>query len=730
MPKSTRKKKDKAADFSARKGKQTPSNAVDTTFKARSIALPSQSITQSDSGGVPSTKRRLTLDDLLAHLKHYNPGTRRDALYGFKELFEENPDILLPSLTPLINGCVRVIGDEDSGVRKALLTFFSWLFVRVSLEDLLPHASVLLLFTTSAQTHIFPEIRIDAIRFLDLLLQHVPTVVVEGWAQNPTGHARRVLDGYLGILNAGTAFGEEGDTGPIQATSTASVVLSPASKLVVLKSLSAFLSAAILQRSSRRIRGTQTAITEQLTPTWFFARSFSSRAAFDSFNSLITPASAGSVRKGLQDTRHWNQDFDARSTEEDFVQCSTWAVDRIDSSLDFKDITNMDQAFNDAEASADSSIESSYIMQIARTLQPVLIATFLDYCSTAFSPSSVPPETDLQLVLSAVAIARVLYCNISSDVLTVKDRASLSDGVNGLLGHMAAYFPFTFHLPHNAKRDIKTEEVFQSLNLTFCELSSILMLRQQVNHSSEPSHSAGKRPSVPTEGIKPFYADRVRRYVLSALRGGASVISHVQPSLARSISPSAYSALLPTIWALVIYVDAEHGESHGELLNALVDHSMSLSSNSTVKRHTVDFLGRLIILGEATGSRSVMKILAYPEFQKKLRDWLLHLPKTLWELGGNDPLTTERRSILLRETELISIRSRLTPFFVVRHATRGRLIGPYKKLSVPLRTLVLDVAFTLCASRPERELDEAIREVVTEEERQYWTSLWDTLLLK
>jgi pre-rRNA-processing protein IPI1 len=116
-------------------------------------------------------------------------------------------------------------------------------------DDLQPHSPMLLLFTTSAQTHIFPEIRIDAVKFLDLLLEVVPEGVVSGWTQ--TGgvqghvHGSRVLEGYLGILNAGTSYGQEGgrssvepcknygtdvhaETGPVKATSTASVVLSPA----------------------------------------------------------------------------------------------------------------------------------------------------------------------------------------------------------------------------------------------------------------------------------------------------------------------------------------------------------------------------------------------------------------------------------------------------------------------------------------------------------------------
>lgn len=71
----------------------------------------------------------------------------------------------------------------------------------------MPHSPSILLFTTSAQTHIFPEIRVDAVRFLDLFLQHIPEAVTNGWIEGGDGHGKRVLEAYLGILSAGTAYG-------------------------------------------------------------------------------------------------------------------------------------------------------------------------------------------------------------------------------------------------------------------------------------------------------------------------------------------------------------------------------------------------------------------------------------------------------------------------------------------------------------------------------------------
>lgn len=147
---------------------------------------------------------------------------------------------------------------QDSSVRKALLSFFAWLIPRVEIvrmntkvsamqlmvlhqDNLTPHTDMLILFTASAQTHIFPEIRIDAIRFLDLWLEYMPQAIVDGWPFVGTGHGTRVMDGFLGILNVGTRSSDargilnhlrslnpsqRAILGPTHTTATTSVTLS------------------------------------------------------------------------------------------------------------------------------------------------------------------------------------------------------------------------------------------------------------------------------------------------------------------------------------------------------------------------------------------------------------------------------------------------------------------------------------------------------------------------
>jgi pre-rRNA-processing protein IPI1 len=88
---------------------------------------------------------------------------------------------------------------------------------------LAPHVPVLLLFSASALSHIFPEIRVDAVRFIDILLDIVPDTVVGNWANsdmsplaNQGGEAsasgtsssgRWILEGYLALLDVSSSSG-------------------------------------------------------------------------------------------------------------------------------------------------------------------------------------------------------------------------------------------------------------------------------------------------------------------------------------------------------------------------------------------------------------------------------------------------------------------------------------------------------------------------------------------
>ena len=158
-----------------------------------------------------------------------------------------------------------------------------------------------------------------------------------------------------------------------------------------------------------------------------------------------------------------------------------------------------------------------------------------------------------------------------------------------------------------------------------------------------------------------------------------------------------------------------------------------------------------------------------------MEQWISQLPKTLWELGTEDSVATEvchthhilrhccvidasSQTILrflLRLFQLRSafvhsevchpplnhannhrlrcsaqvldaVRSRLVPYFIISHPTRGALPGPYTKLErLTLRALALDVVATLFRlGGVEERLDNAVLMAVAgTTQEQYWVEI-------
>ncbi|SJL05680.1 uncharacterized protein ARMOST_09016 [Armillaria ostoyae] len=650
MPKSAKRRKDKAADFTKAKlklgkGKQVASNAIDTSFKARSIALPSQSITKDRDDDTPTTKRRLTFDELVAHTKHYGVATRKDALAGFRELFETHPHIINESLTTLFNSCVRLIGDE---------------------EQLIPHAPTLLLFTSSAQTHIFPEIRIDAIKVLDLLLIYIPEPVISGWNQGGDKHGARVLEGYLGLLNAGTKFGE--NDGPIRATSTASVVLTAASKLVVLRSLATFLRQAL-------------SLTSHSNPRWYLASSFDSPASYGAFEQLLRTSSADQDQEFP--CRKWRDESDDTTGDEDFVLNEAGPMSSSMGGHQYlPDVLNISE---DLGSHPPGNI--TFISNLARALQSTLVSTFLDYAPTVFSPSSNPQEVELDLILAVSDSVRSIYGEISH--IQDTKNSSLLENLTSILGYMTPFFPFR----PGGKRDIKIEQAFQDLNLVYCELTSLLVL------TSQDTRSRQQQPRKTDRSKLSIQNDIVCDYVLRELSGG-NVSSN---QVARSLTSAAYTSLTPTMWSLI----NTPSQSSNGVFGAVLEHGTVVSAKSALKKPTVDFMSRLILMNTDRHYRGHFKIGQISQ-HVKLVDWIESLPKTLWELGNTDLALSETvlrflLRLLQRQPEVLhekisrSLRSRLVPYFVVEHPVRGQILGPFTKLphGSTVRRLALDVVATM-----------------------------------
>ncbi|KAF9583273.1 hypothetical protein BGW38_009857 [Lunasporangiospora selenospora] len=200
MPKSSsKKKKEKNADFKKTKLKVGKKKVVadsftDTSFKSRAISLPSQSISHDKSTALTNA-RNVTFAELLTQLKHYSPGTRKDALLGLRDLFHRHPHLLPLHLGTLMNAVVRLLIDDSSSVRKALQNFLGEFIPLLHPRDIHPFLPLLIVYNCSAMTHILEDIREDALKFMDLWVACGGQVVVNGFWD-------KIIPNYLSLLTS------------------------------------------------------------------------------------------------------------------------------------------------------------------------------------------------------------------------------------------------------------------------------------------------------------------------------------------------------------------------------------------------------------------------------------------------------------------------------------------------------------------------------------------------
>ncbi|KAG0225287.1 hypothetical protein BGW42_004514 [Actinomortierella wolfii] len=200
MPKSSsKKKKEKNADFKKTKlkvgkKKAVADNFTDTSFKSKAISLPTQSISQ-DKSALLTNSRNVTFSELMTQLKHYSPGTRKDAILGLKDLFHRHPHLLPLHLGTLVNAIVRLLIDDSSVVRKALHTFLSEFTPMLHPRDIHPFLPLLIVYTCSAMTHILEDIREDALQFMDLWVAAGGQVVVNGFWE-------KIIPNYVSLLTS------------------------------------------------------------------------------------------------------------------------------------------------------------------------------------------------------------------------------------------------------------------------------------------------------------------------------------------------------------------------------------------------------------------------------------------------------------------------------------------------------------------------------------------------
>ncbi|KAJ1552262.1 Testis-expressed sequence 10 protein, partial [Nowakowskiella sp. JEL0078] len=94
----------------------------------------------------------------------------------------------------LLETVTKSIVDEDPGVRKSLRQLYQTILPTVSTARFHPFMKLIMAYVVSALTHIREEVRIDALKFVHMLLQNIPDLVVM--------YGDKILDNYVAILSS------------------------------------------------------------------------------------------------------------------------------------------------------------------------------------------------------------------------------------------------------------------------------------------------------------------------------------------------------------------------------------------------------------------------------------------------------------------------------------------------------------------------------------------------
>ncbi|XP_036929268.1 testis-expressed protein 10 homolog [Acanthopagrus latus] len=242
------KKKKRQDDFQKVKlkvGKKKPKadNATNTNFHSKGINLTEQ--LKRDTSG-PTTHRQLGINDLLSQLHHYNANVKHSALSGLRELLPLNPSLLEQHLSRLLSEVAAVFTDKDGNVRVAATRVLKFIAQSVPAERVAPFFPLLSAHLSCAMTHIETGIQEDAMKILDVLLEHYPSLL----AARPAVLLTNFLELISHRQNSGGAKKAQDAKGRTWALSVnpSRVVTSQQWRLSVLLRLGRFLQAVVEER--------------------------------------------------------------------------------------------------------------------------------------------------------------------------------------------------------------------------------------------------------------------------------------------------------------------------------------------------------------------------------------------------------------------------------------------------------------------------------------------------
>ncbi|OBA24457.1 hypothetical protein METBIDRAFT_77246 [Metschnikowia bicuspidata var. bicuspidata NRRL YB-4993] len=192
---SKRKRNEKKKDFQKTKLKvgktlAKPDNYTDTSFTAKSISLPNQTISKKSGGNgdVSHSKGDVDITHQLLLMKHHLASTRKEVVNFVEAHLPSNTSMYKQILTMTIS----LVTDPSASVRDAFVSLLSACADKQA-GFLELHMRTIVLFVHSAMTHIKSEVRGSSTKVLDVLVKKAPIPLVKG-------HFVKTLRSYFPLM--------------------------------------------------------------------------------------------------------------------------------------------------------------------------------------------------------------------------------------------------------------------------------------------------------------------------------------------------------------------------------------------------------------------------------------------------------------------------------------------------------------------------------------------------
>ncbi|XP_072268183.1 testis-expressed protein 10 isoform X2 [Pyxicephalus adspersus] len=159
-------------------GKKKPraDNVTDTNCKIKSIHLSEQ---LRDDHSLPTSRRKLTITDILSQLHHYNSSVKHGALVGLQEILSTHPSLIDTHISSIMSEVTAMFTDKDAMVRSATISVLQHLAPMISQDRIAPFFPLLSAHLSSAMTHIMSEIQEDSLKILDILLEEYSDLLID-----------------------------------------------------------------------------------------------------------------------------------------------------------------------------------------------------------------------------------------------------------------------------------------------------------------------------------------------------------------------------------------------------------------------------------------------------------------------------------------------------------------------------------------------------------------------